>query len=95
MEQKLTYELLALVGGAMAGYGAMFVFLIKWMTRKNDDLLKIVLGNDRQWKDRAEEMLRNIEECVEGEHCVYADDRDYVHEKLRQIGAACLRERDG
>ena len=93
MEQKLVYELLALIGGAMAGYGAMFVFLIKWMTRKNDDLLKIVLGNDRHWKDRAEEMLRNIEECVEGEHCAYGNDREFVHDKLREIGAACLRER--
>jgi len=86
-------ELIGVISAAMAGYGAMFGFLIRWITRKNDDLLKIVLGNDRQWKDRAEEMLRNIEECVEGEHCVYSNDRDFVREKLREIGAACLRER--
>jgi len=94
MENSHLLEMIAIVSGAMAGYGAMFTFLIRWITRKNDDLLKIVLGNDRQWKDRAEEMLRNIEECVEGEHCVYADDKDFVHEKLREIGAACLRERN-
>ena len=86
-------ELIGVISAAMAGYGAMFGFLIRWITRKNDDLLKIVLGNDRQWKDRAEEMLRNIEGCVENEHCVYADDREFVHDKLREIGAACLRER--
>ena len=90
---KQMIELIAVIATAMAGYGAMFAFLVRWITRKNDDLLKIVLGNDRHWKDRAEEMLRNIEGCVEGEHCVYADDKEFVHDKLREIGAACLRER--
>ena len=90
---KQMIELIAVIATAMAGYGAMFGFLIRWITRKNDDLLKIVLGNDRHWKDRAEEMLRNIEECVEGEHCAYADDQSFVHDKLREIGAACLREK--
>jgi len=91
---KQMIELIAVIATAMAGYGAMFGFLIRWITRKNDDLLKIVLGNDRHWKDRAEEMLRNIEGCVENEHCVYGDDKEFIHDKLREIGAACLRERD-
>ncbi len=88
-------EMIGIVAGAMAGYGAMFTFIIRWITKKNDELLKIVLGNDRQWKERAEEMLRSIEEHVESENCAYSDDQEFVHAKLREIGNACLRERDG
>jgi len=91
MEQKLVYELLALIGGAMAGYGAMFVFLIKWMTRKNDELLKIMLGNDRAWKEKTSESLDEIRERVDhGECCAYRADKEHVHERLNEIRAAVV-----
>ena len=91
MEQKLVYELLALIGGAMAGYGAMFVFLIKWMTRKNDELLKIMLGNDRAWKDRTSEYLEKIRDRVDhSECCAFKADRDQVHDRLDEIRDAVV-----
>ena len=91
MEQKLVYELLALIGGAMAGYGAMFVFLIKWMTRKNDELLKIMLGNDRAWKNKTSESLDEIRDRVDhGECCGYRADKEHVHERLNEIRAAVV-----
>ena len=91
MESKFVYELLALIGGAMAGYGAMFVFLIKWMTRKNDELIKIMLGNDRAWKAQTSESLADIRECVDhGECCAYKADKENVHERLTEIRAAVV-----
>ena len=91
MEQKLVYELLALIGGAMAGYGAMFVFLIRWMTRKNDELLKIMLGNDRAWKEKTSESLDEIRDRVDhGECCGYRADKENVHERLNEIRAAVV-----
>ena len=91
MESKFVYELLALIGGAMAGYGAMFVFLIKWMTRKNDELLKIMLGNDRAWKAQTSESLADIRECVDhGECCAYKADKENVHERLTEIRTAVV-----
>ncbi|MBZ0272682.1 hypothetical protein K8I61_11645 [bacterium] len=91
MESKFVYELLALIGGAMAGYGAMFVFLIKWMTRKNDELLKIMLGNDRAWKAQTTESLADIRECVDhGDCCAYKADKENVHERLNEIRTAVV-----
>ena len=89
MDQKFVYELIALVSGAMAGYGAMFVFLIKWTTRKNDELIKIMLGNDRVWKQKTSESLDEIRDRVDhGECCAYWQDRENVHERLNEIRAA-------
>ena len=94
MDQKLGYELLALVSGAMAGYGAMFVFLIKWTTRKNDELIKIMLGNDREWKNRTSECLDEIRDRVDhGECCAYRADKEHVHERLNEIRAAVAENR--
>jgi len=91
MEYKLVYELLALIGGAMAGYGAMFVFLIKWMTRKNDELLKIMLGNDRAWKAQTTTLLADIRECVDhGDCCAYRKDQENIHERLTEIRTAVV-----
>ena len=95
MESKFVYELIALVSGAMAGYGAMFVFLIKWTTRKNDELIKIMLGNDRAWKEKTSERLDNIRDRVEyGECCAYKADKENVHERLTEIRSA-VAGRDG
>jgi hypothetical protein len=94
METKFGYELLALIGGAMTGYGAMFVFLIKWTTRKNDELIKIMLGNDRAWKEKTTESLAEIRDRVDhGECCAYRADRENVHERLTEIRAAVAENR--
>ena len=53
----------------MAGYGAMFGFLIRWITHKNDDLIKIMLGNDRAWKDRTTECPDDIRDRVDHGEC--------------------------
>jgi len=84
-------QLIAIVAGAMAGYGAMFGFLIRWITRKNDELIKIMIGNDRAWKERASESLEEIRDAVEhGECCGYRQDRENVHERLNEIRAAVV-----
>mgnify|MGYP000861589264 CR=1 FL=1 len=56
------------MAGAMAGYGAMFGFLIRWITRKNDDLIKIMLGNDHAWKEHTSECLDEIREPAAFQH---------------------------
>ena len=88
---KHMLELIAIVAGAMAGYGAMFTFLIRWITKKNDELLKIMLGNDRAWKDRTSECLDEIRDRVDhGECCAYRADKENVHERLNEIRAAVV-----
>ena len=82
------------MAGAMAGYGAMFGFLIRWITRKNDELIKIMIGNDRAWKERASESLEEIRDAVEhGECCGYHQDRENVHERLNEIRAAVVERK--
>ena len=91
MDQKFVYELLAILGAAMAGYGTMFAFIIRWTTRKNDELLKIMLGNDRAWKAQTTESLADIRECVDhGECCAYKADKENVHERLTEIRTAVV-----
>ena len=91
MDQKFVYELLVILGSAMAGYGAMFAFVIRWTTQKNDELLKIMLGNDRAWKERTSESLDDIRERVDhGECCGYRADKEHVHERLDEIRAAVV-----
>ena len=91
MDQKFVYELLVILGSAMAGYGAMFAFVIRWTTRKNDDLIKIMLGNDRAWKDHTSECLDDIRDRVDhGECCGYRADKENVHERLREIRDAVV-----
>ena len=91
MESKFIYELLLILGSAMAGYGAMFAFVIRWTTRKNDELLKIMLGNDRAWKEKTSESLDEIRERVDhGECCAYRADKEHVHERLNEIRAAVV-----
>lgn len=90
MDQKLFLELVGILGAAMAGYGTMFAFIIRWTTRKNDELIKIMLGNDRVWKERTSECLDNIRDHVDhGECCAYRQDRENIHERLHEIHAAC------
>ncbi|MDP8255332.1 MAG: hypothetical protein P9M14_06250 [Candidatus Alcyoniella australis] len=89
-----TLQLLAIVAGAMAGYGAMFTFLIRWITRKNDELIKIMLGNDRAWKNRTAECLDEIRDHVEhGECCGYRADQANIHERLAEIRAAVVERK--
>ena len=91
MDQRFFYELVAIIAGAMAGYGAMFAFVIRWTTRKNDELLKIMLGNDRAWKAHTSECLDDIRERVDhGECCAYRADKEHVHERLNEIRAAVV-----
>ena len=91
MESKFIYELLLILGSAMAGYGAMFAFVIRWTTRKNDELLKIMLGNDRAWKAKTSESLDEIRDRVDhGESCGYRADKEHVHERLNEIRAAVV-----
>ncbi len=88
MESHLL-EMVGIVAGAMAGYGAMFTFLIRWITKKNDELLKIMLGNDRAWKDKTSECLDEIRDRVDhGECCAYRKDREEIHERLTEIRTA-------
>lgn len=84
--EKHLLELIAIVAGAMAGYGAMFGFLIRWITRKNDDLIKIMIGNDRAWKEHTSECLDEIRDRVDhGECCGYKADKENVHNRLTEI----------
>ncbi|MDP8257104.1 MAG: hypothetical protein P9M14_15260 [Candidatus Alcyoniella australis] len=89
-----TLQLIAIVAGAMAGYGAMFTFLIRWITRKNDELIKIMLGNDRAWKARTSECLDEIRDRVEhGECCGYRADQENLHVRLAEIRAAVVERK--
>jgi hypothetical protein len=88
---KHLLELIAIVAGAMAGYGAMFTFLIRWITKKNDELIKIMLGNDRAWKAQTTESLADIRECVDhGDCCAYKADKENIHERLTEIRTAVV-----
>jgi len=94
MENHGMWELIGIVSAAMAGYGTMFTFLIRWVTRKNDELIKIMLGNDRAWKENTSESLAEIRDRVDhGECCAYRADRENVHERLTEIRAAVAENR--
>ena len=91
MENHTMWELVGVISAAMAGYGAMFGFLIRWITRKNDELIKIMLGNDRSWKEKTSESLAEIREVVgHGECCAYKSDKEHVHERLNEIRDAVV-----
>ena len=91
MENHNMWELVGVISAAMAGYGAMFAFLIRWVTRKNDELIKIMLGNDRAWKEKTSECLDDIRDRVDhGECCAYRHDRENVHERLTEIRDAVV-----
>lgn len=94
MENHTMWELVGVISAAMAGYGTMFAFLIRWITRKNDELIKIMLGNDRAWKEKTSESLDEIRDRVEhGECCGYRADRENIHERLNEIRAAVVERR--
>ena len=91
MENHTMWELVGVISAAMAGYGAMFGFLIRWITRKNDELIKIMLGNDRAWKEKTSEALDEIRDRVDhGECCAYKQDRENVRERLTEIRDAVV-----